>query len=125
MADLILGDEVYAVVGAAMEVYYKIGTGFLEPIYQECLEIELKHRKIPFEPQKRLEMYYKEQLLQKTYVPDFLCYEQILVEIKVLDRLTNIEVAQIMNYLKITKLRVGVLINFGSRPTLEWKRYVF
>lgn len=124
MAELILGTETYAVVGAAMEVYYKVGIGFLEPIYQECLEIELKHRKIPFEPQKKLEMYYKEQLLQKKYIPDFLCYGQIIVEIKVLDRLTNIEVAQLMNYLKITKMRVGVLINFGSRPNLEWKKYV-
>ena len=107
-----------------MEVYYQLGSGFLEPVYQECLEIELVRRKISFEPQKRLNFFYKDVKLKKEYIPDFFCYEQIIVELKVLERLTNIEVAQLINYLKITKTHVGVLINFGSRPKLEWKRYV-
>ena len=125
MAELLLKDEVYAVVGAAMEVYYQLGSGFLEPVYQESLEIELARRHIPFRAQKPLELFYKDVKLEKTYTPDFVCYEQIIVEIKVLERLTNVEVAQLMNYLKITKMPVGLLINFGARPKLEWKRYVF
>jgi GxxExxY protein len=125
MAELILKDEVYAIAGAAMEVYYQLGTGFLEPVYQESLQIELAQRRIPFESQKTLELFYKDVKLEKKYIPDFVCYQQIIVEIKVLERLTNIEVAQLMNYLKITKMPVGLLINFGSRPKLEWKRYVW
>lgn len=124
MAELILKDEVYAIAGAAMEVYYQLGTGFLEPVYQEALEIELAHRKIPFESQRSLNLFYKDVKLRKVYIPDFVCYEQIIAEIKVLERLTNIEVAQLINYLKVTKMHVGLLINFGSRPKLEWKRYV-
>ncbi len=125
MAELILGDEVYAIAGAAMEVYHKMGIGFLEPVYQEAMQIELAHRKVPFHAQRELEIYYKETKLRKKYVCDLFCYNQIIVELKVQDRLTNIEVAQLMNYMKITKTRVGVLINFGSVPKLEWKRYVF
>ena len=124
MAELILGDEVYAIAGAAMEVYYQLGAGFLESVYQEALEIELARRRIPFEAQKPLDMFYKDVKLKKEYIPDFVCYKQIIVEIKTLERLSNIEVAQIINYLKITKMRVGLLINFGARPKLEWKRYV-
>ena len=124
MSELLLKDEVYAIVGAAMEVYYQLGSGFLEPVYQEALEIELNRRRLPFESQKPLKLFYKNVELKKEYIPDFVCYEQIIVEIKSLERLTNIEVAQLINYLKITKMHVGMLINFGSRPKLEWKRYV-
>ena len=124
MSELLLKDEVYAVAGAAMEVYYQLGSGFLEPVYQQALEIELGRRRIPFEAQKPLKLFYKDVELRKEYIPDFICYEQIIVEIKSLERLTNIETAQLINYLKITKMHVGVLINFGSRPKLEWKRYV-
>lgn len=124
MSELLLKDEVYNVVGAAMEVYYQLGTGFLEAIYQEALEIELERRGIPFEPQRSLALEYKGHLLRKAYVADLVCYEQINVELKVADRLTNIEVAQLINYLKVTKMRVGLLFNFGSRGQLEWKRYV-
>lgn len=124
MPELILKDEVYAIAGAAMEVYYQFGTGFLEPVYQQSLQIELARRHIPFEAQKPLDLFYKNVKLEKTYIPDLVCYGQIIVELKVLDRLTNIEVAQLMNYLKITKKHVGLLINFGARPKLEWKRYV-
>ena len=124
MVELILKDEVYAVAGAAMEVYYTLGTGFLEPVYQESMEIELARRSIPFESQRPLDLFYKETKLTKLYIPDLVCYEQIIVELKVLPRLTNIEVAQLINYLKITKIRVGLLMNFGALPKLEWKRYV-
>ena|SRR6266542_44160 len=78
MPELILKEEVYLIVGAAMDVYYQLGRGFLEPIYQEALEIELQRRKIPFEPQQWLTTYYKGQALEKKYKPDLICYGQII-----------------------------------------------
>ena len=124
MTELILKDEVYEIAGAAMDVYFTMGTGFLEPIYQEALAIELGRRRIPFEREKPLDIFYKETKLEKKYIADFICFGQIILELKVVPRLTNIEFAQLINYLKITRLRVGVLANFGSRPKLEWKRMV-
>lgn len=124
MAELILKQEVYQIIGAAMDVYYQLGRGFLEPVYQEALEIELRRRGIPFEAQHELIIYYKGQPLEKRYVPDVVCFGQIVAELKVCDRLTGKEESQILNYLKATNNHVGLLINFGSRGTLEWKRYV-
>jgi GxxExxY protein len=124
MENLLYRDEVFEIVGAAMEVHTELGNGFLEPVYQESLEIELVLRKIPFESQKRLDLFYKGVELKKEYIPDFVCYGKIIVEIKALERLTNIEYAQIINYLKATNLKVGVLINFCSKGKLEWKRFV-
>ena len=124
MPELILKEEVYLIVGAAMDVYYQLGRGFLEPIYQEALEIELQRRKIPFEPQQWLTTYYKGQALEKKYKPDLICYGQIIAELKVCEGITNREVAQLLNYLKSTHLHVGLLLNFGSPVRLEWKRYV-
>jgi GxxExxY protein len=124
MPELLLKDEVYAVVGAAMEVYWQLGIGFLEPVYQEALEIELRRRQIPFEAQKRLTILYKGQPLMKEYVADVVCYEQIIVELKARDRLVPADVAQLLNYMKATGMDVGLLFNFGSRGQLEWKRVV-
>ena len=124
VAELLLKDEVYAIVGAAIEVHRELGPGFLEPVYQEALEIELQAQGIPFESQKRLVIHYRDHRLQKEYVADLVCYDQVIVELKALDRLSGREQAQILNYLKATGLRVGVLINFGSSGRLEWKRYV-
>lgn len=125
MSELILQDEVYAIAGAAMEVYYTMGSGVLEPVYQEALAIEFRRRGVSFEAEKELNLYYKGTRLDKKYIADFVCFEQVVLELKVIPRLTNIEEAQLLNYLKITKMRVGLLANFGSRPKLEWKRYVF
>ena len=124
MPELILRDEVYAIAGAAMEVYYRLGVGFLEPVYQEALAIEFNSRGIPNVREERLKMVYKGVELKKMYRPDFLCYDQIIVELKSQFRLTSTEEAQIINYLKITNMHVGLLMNFGARPKLEWKRYV-
>ena len=88
------------------------------------LAIEMNGRGIPYEAEKELMLEYKGVSLKKTYRADFICYGQILIEIKALNRLSNIEVAQILNYMKITQMRIGLLINFGARPKLEWKRYV-
>ncbi len=124
MTDLLLKDEVYTVIGAAIEVHRELGHGFLEPVYQEAFEIELVDRGIPFVAQEPLLIRYKQRLLQKQYIPDLVCYQQIIVELKALDHLSGIEEAQILNYLKASGLRVGLLINFGSVGKLEWKRLV-
>lgn len=124
MAELIFKDEVYAIAGAAMEVYYTLGVGFLEPVYQEALAIEFNGRGIPYVREPHLELAYKDVSLGKTYRPDFVCYDRIIVELKTQFRLTGVEESQIINYLKITKKRVGLLMNFGALPKLEWKRYV-
>lgn len=107
-----------------MDVYYQLGRGFLEPVYQEALEIELARRNIPFEPQCRLKVNYKGQALRKEYIADLICFRQIIAELKVCERLTGTEEAQILNYMKATQKGVGLLFNFGSAVRLEWKRYV-
>lgn len=125
MIDLILKDEVFAIIGAAMEVHRVPGSGFLEPVYQEALEIESTSRLLPFVSQKILHITYKDCLLKKEYIADFVYYNQIIVELKALDKLAGREESQILNYLKATKMKVGLLINFGSSPKLEWKRFVY
>ena len=97
----------------------------MEPVYQEALQLELTARSLPFEPQKELRICYKGRYLQKTYIPDFILFNAIVVEIKALERLTSREEAQLLNYLKATGFTVGVLINFGSTGKLEWKRMAF
>jgi GxxExxY protein len=117
-------DEVYAIVGAAMEVHSELGAGFLEAVYQEAMEIELHARSVPFVSQPALVITYKGQRLNKEYVADLLCYGSIVVELKALDKLTSREEAQLINELKATGFRVGLLINFGNPSKLERKRMV-
>jgi len=124
VTELILKDEVYSVVGCAIEVHKELGFGFLEAVYQEAMELELTQRRIPFEAQLPLAISYKGQLLRKEYNADLICYGQIIVELKALERLSGREEAQLLNYLKATGYRVGLLINFGNSPKLEWKRFV-
>ena len=121
--NLLFKDEVYAIIGAAMEVHNELKDGFLEPVYQEALEIELAKCDIPFTPQQEIPIQYKDLLLKKTYVADFVAFEKIIVEIKALDHLSGREEAQMLNYLKASKLELGLLINFGTKK-LEWKRMV-
>ena len=120
--DLIYKDEVYRIIGAALNVAHELGCGFLEAVYQEALEIELAQNGIPFESQKKINISYKGKVLSKEYIADFVCFNNIIVEIKAIKRITEIEEAQIINYLKATKLPLGLIINFGSMK-LEWKRY--
>ena len=124
MTELLLKDEVYSIIGAAIEVHRELGPGFLEAVYQEAMELELQTRNIPFEVQKTLTIMYKEHRLKKEYTPDLLCYEQIIVDLKAIEQLSGKEESQILNYLKATNLRVGLLINFGSYGKLEWRRFV-
>ena len=124
MAELLFKDEVYAIVGAAMEAYNQLGPGFLEPVYQEAMEVETLERKIPTKPQHEILVHYKGKPLKKFYIADLLCYDQVIVEIKAIDALTTREESQLINYLKATGLKVGLLINFGSHGKLEWRRMV-
>jgi GxxExxY protein len=123
MAELLFKDEVYAIVGAAMEVHREKGFGFSEPVYQECMEFELADRGISAIAQKEMPISYKGRRLKKTHISDFVAFGKIIVELKALDRLTKREEAQVINYLKASGFEVAVLINFGA-PSLEWKRIV-
>ena len=123
MAKLILKDEAYAIVGAAMEVHKDKGFGFLEAVYQECMEMELAAQGIPAAPLQEMPIFYKGRKLKKTYIADFVAYGKIIVELKALDKLTSREEAQVLNYLKASGFEVGILINFGG-PSLEFKRIV-
>lgn len=125
MTDLLYKEEVYAIVGAAMEVYNDLGPGFLENVYQEAMEIEVAARKIPAKSIQQIYIRYKGIPLKKFYIADLICYDKIIVEVKAMDRLTLKEEGQLINYLKATGMQVGVLINFGHFPSLEWKRLVF
>jgi GxxExxY protein len=124
MKEIILKEEVYAIVGAAMDVYWQLGRGFLEPVYQEALGIEFRRRRIPFEAQEEIVIHYKGEALKKKYVADFICYAQIVIELKALEGLCGRDVGQLLNYMKATRFNVGLLINFGSPVRLEWHRYV-
>lgn len=125
MTELIYKDEVFAIVGAAIEVHRVLGSGFLEAVYQEAMEIETASRKIPYISQQILQIQYKQHTLKKEYIADMVCFEKIIVEFKALDQLTGKEESQLINYLKATGYKVGVLINFGSNKKLEWKRFVY
>jgi GxxExxY protein len=122
MSELIFKDEAYAIVGACFEVYKDKGCGFVEPVYQECLSIEFEHRGIPFQPQPQMDLYYRGRKLTPFYKPDFICFGKIIVEIKAVSKLISEHRAQVMNYLKGTGCKLGLLINFGHYPGIEHER---
>jgi GxxExxY protein len=124
MGELLLKNEVYAIVGAAIDVYNELKSGFLQAVYQEAMELELGLRCIPFEPQKELCIFYKGRCLEKRYVADLVCFGTVLVELKAMNEIGAREESQMLNYLKATGLRVGVIINFGDPGRLDWKRIV-
>ncbi len=113
----------FAVIGAAMEVHAQLGCGFLEPVYQEALAIELAAPDIPFGREVGIAIRYKGRVLQCGYRADFVCYDEIVVELKALKGLSSLEEAQIIHYLKATGFACGLLLNFGAR-SLEWRRFV-
>ena len=117
-------ERTYKIIGAALEVHKELGCGFLEAVYQEALGKEFTGQEIPFSSQPVLKIFYKGNPLTKTYQPDFVCYEDIIVEIKALANLTGIEEAQIINYLKASGFKTGLLLNFGSK-SLEHRRFVY
>jgi len=121
---IIYKKESYELQGAIFEVYRKMGSGFLEAVYQECLEKEFDLRKIPFQSQKEIKLSYKNTPLSQIYRADFICYDSILVEIKSVKQLIDIHRAQVLNYLKATDLKLGLLVNFCSHPKVEIERIV-
>jgi len=120
---IVFKEESYKIIGACMEVHRELGNGFLEGVYQEALEIEFKNQGIPYEREKELKIYFKGIELRKRYNADFICYEKIIVETKALSNLTDDHLGQVLNYLKATQFKLGLLVNFGQ-PKLEYKRIV-
>ena len=117
-------DECYKIIGAAMKVHRELGAGFLESVYQEALEIELRRQGIPFEREKELRIHYDGKELQQRYKADFVCYDNIIVELKAVSSLDRNHYAQVINYLKATNKKLGLLINFGNHEELIWERFV-
>jgi GxxExxY protein len=122
MSEIIYREESYHIMGACFEVYKMMGCGFLEAVYQECLEIELADRGIPFVAKRQLELRYKERRLKQRYEPDFICHDKIILEIKAVSALTDEHRAQVQNYLRATQHRLGLLVNFGHHPLVESER---
>jgi GxxExxY protein len=116
--------EGYDLMGAAFEVYNVLGYGMAEDIYQSALEVELTLREIPFVAQAQLDVYFKGHLLTPKYRPDLMVFDEIVVELKALKTLSSDHEAQLFNYMRIARKRVGYLINFGRKGELEWKRFV-
>jgi GxxExxY protein len=114
--------QTYNIIGSAMTVHGKLGNGFLEAIYQSALEKEFIFNSIPFEREKRIDVFYRDELIGH-YIADFVCYNVVIVELKSLSRMSSTEEAQIINYLKASNLKRGLLINFGTR-SLQHKRFV-
>jgi len=121
--DYPLKDECYHVIGCCMKVHTELGSGFLEPVYQEALSYELAKQYVPYSKEKVLDIYYDGRVLNKKYVADFVCFESLIVEVKATENLAPEHLAQVINYLKATKHKVALLINFGSSK-LQYKRVI-
>jgi GxxExxY protein len=124
MSDIIYKEESYLIQGAVFEVYKEMGNGYLEAVYQECLEIEFESKNIPYVAQPILKIKYKNRCLNKTYKPDLICFDKIIIELKGVKSITNEHQAQVLNYLKATELKLGFIVNFGAYPKVEIKRIV-
>ena len=119
---LIYKDESYAIIGTCFAIYKDKGCGFLEPVYHECLEIELELQRIPFQSKASQTLHYHGRTLVQTFAPDFVCYDNIIVEIKAVSTLADEHRAQLLNYLSATGCKLGLLVNFGHYPKLEYER---
>ena len=122
MIDLLYEDECYEIQGAIFTVYRELGSGFLEAVYQECLEMEFKRNGIPFVAQQELSLHYRGELLEQTYRADFVCFDKIILELKAVQTINTAHRAQVLNYLKMTGLELGLLVNFGHYPKVEINR---
>ena len=122
--DYLYESETYKIIGAMMEVHKTLGCGFLEVVYQEALAIEFEKQKIPYIKEKKLLIFYKGIQLEKFYIADFVCFDKIIVELKALLELTSTHDSIMLNYLKATKLKVGILANFGEK-SLKYKRLIY
>lgn len=117
-------DESYKILGACFAIYNEKGNGFLEAVYQECLSIEFEALGIPFEEQSPVSLFYRDKPLKQKYFPDFVCYEKIILELKVAKSIADEHRAQVINYLKSTNIQLGLLINFGNPKSVEYQRFV-
>jgi GxxExxY protein len=122
MAELIYKEESYAIIGACLAVYQGKGAGFLESVYHECLDIEFRHCGVPAISKPTLNLSYRGQTLQQTYGPDYICFGKIILEIKAVSTLADEHRAQVLNYLSATGYELGLLVNFGHYPRLEYER---
>lgn len=122
MSEIIYREESYRIMGACFEVYREKGCGFLEAVFQECMELELSSQEIPFQAHPLLKLAYKGQPLKQTYSPDLVCFDRIVVELKAVSKLTDEHRAQVHNYLRATGHRLGLLVNFGHFPKVEAER---
>ncbi len=121
---LLFKEECYAIQGAVFEVYREMGCGFLEAVFQECMEKELRLRNIPFVSQQELQILYKGIKLEQAYKPDIICHGQIILELKAVKSIAPEHRAQMLNYLKATGMRVGLIVNFGHHPKAEIERFI-
>jgi len=121
--NLLYENESYKIIGAAMKVHKELGSGFLEAVYQEALGIEFEKQEIPYLSEPRLKISYSGQELKKYYKADFICYEKIIIEVKATKQLTGIDESQVINYLKATSIKLGLLFNFGTE-SLQYKRLI-
>lgn len=123
MADLLYRDETHRLIGLCMEVHRELGKGHDEVVYKDALVVELSRASIPFEREKKYEITYKGVLLAHPYFADFVIWDKIIFEAKAIERLTDAHIKQVLNYLAASKLKVGLLVNFGG-DSLEWKRVI-
>lgn len=124
MKKLIYPEESYAIMGACFNVYKDKGCGYTEPIYQVCTEIELEYQAIPSHAQKRMKLTYRGKELRHTFKPDFICYDKIVVELKAVSQIIDEYRAQVLNYLNATGYQLGLLVNFGHYPKVEYERII-
>ena len=123
MSPLLFEEETYKIIGACMKIHKNLGNGFLESVYQEILAKEFAKEKIPFEKEKKLNLFYEGEKLDKYFKADFVCYDKVIVEIKSAAFFNKTMESQVINYLKATNKQVGLLINFGEK-SLKWKRFI-
>jgi GxxExxY protein len=121
---LLYKDESYSILGACFAVYKDKGCGFLEPVYHECLEIQLETRQIPFLSKVPQTLRYRGRTLLQTFTPDLICYDKIILEIKAVSALADEHRAQLLNYLSASRCELGLLVNFGHYPKLEYERLI-
>ena len=121
--DYIFKKECYEIIGCCMEVHSELGCGFLEAVCQEALELSFMDTEIPFEREVQLDVFYKGRELNKKYFADFICFDEVIVELKAVNQLSDVHYAQVLNYLKATGKRVGLLVNFGAK-SLQYKRVI-
>lgn len=123
MSKIIFKEESYKIIGCCSDVYKDKGCGFTDQVYQECLKIEFKHWKLPFTVQPKIEIEYRGQILKQYFVPDFICFDKIIIELKAVGNLIDVHRSQTMNYLNATNYDLALLVNFGHFPKIEYERF--